>query len=244
MCCAGITEDTGDLLRLYPIRFRRLKEEERFTRFDLVEMTITKTSSDSRPESYRVDEDSIHLIKDAPKLTDEQKVMLWKPHIAPSIKDLLDDNRQTGRSLGIIRPDPGSLKFIIGQPTESDSADQAVAELVYKQQMSFLEEPLKPLERPKYSFSYQFTCAGHPHRHQIHDWEVQTTFINYRKRYGSEAEDLKMMTQEYQERIPQRNLHFIMGTMKMHPKTFILIGLLRTGVAPEDAGRQEDLFGR
>ena len=73
---------------------------------------------------------------------------------------------------------------------------------------------------------------------------MQTTFINYRKRYGSEEEGLKMMTQEYQEHIPLRNLHFIMGTMKMHPKTFIVIGLLRTGIAPEEAGRQSDLFTR
>lgn len=73
---------------------------------------------------------------------------------------------------------------------------------------------------------------------------MQTTFIHYRTRYGSEDEGLKIMTQEYQEHIPQRNLHFIMGTMKMHPKTFIVIGLLRTGVDPEDAGRQKDLFGR
>lgn len=72
---------------------------------------------------------------------------------------------------------------------------------------------------------------------------MQTTFINYRKKYGSEEEGLKMMTQEYQERIPQRNLHFVMGTMKLHPKTFIVIGLLRTGIAPADAGRQTDLFG-
>ena len=242
MCCAGITEDTGELLRLYPIRFRRLGKEKRFTRFDLVEMTVTKASSDPRPESYRVDEGSIHLIQDAPKLSDEQKVMLWKPHIAPSIKSLLDDNRKTGRSLGIIRPDPGSLKFSFVQSSETDTEDQAVTELVYKQQMSFLEDPLKPLEPPKYSFFYRFTCAGHSHRHQIHDWEVQTTFINYRKRYDSEDEALKMMMQEYQERIPKRNLHFIMGTMMMHPKNFIVIGLLRSGLDPDQVSKQQELF--
>ena len=35
VCCAGITEDGGELLRLFPIRFRRLPQEQQFDRFDL-----------------------------------------------------------------------------------------------------------------------------------------------------------------------------------------------------------------
>lgn len=37
--------------------------------------------------------------------------------------------------------------------------------------------------------------------------------------------------------------HFIMGTMKAHPQTFIIIGILRTGIAPSDLERQGGLFG-
>jgi hypothetical protein len=50
------------------------------------------------------------------------------------------------------------------------------------------------------------------------------------------------MTQAYQDDIPTRNLHFIMGTMAAHPRTFIVIGLLRSGVDPEELGRQGELF--
>ena len=88
VCCAGVTEDTQELLRLYPIRYRRLPKENRFDRFDRVEMTLTK-ASDPRPESYRVNEDPIHLIEKGSKLSDEAKVRLWTPFIAPSIKDLM-----------------------------------------------------------------------------------------------------------------------------------------------------------
>ena len=58
VCCAGVTEDGRELLRLFPIRFRRLPREHQFDRFDLVQMTATK-ASDPRPESFRVDEGSI-----------------------------------------------------------------------------------------------------------------------------------------------------------------------------------------
>jgi len=84
VCCAGITEDVQELLRLFPIRYRRLDKDEQFDRFDLVEMTITK-ASDPRPESYHVDEYSIHRIESGKKLSKEAKVRLWTPFIAPSL---------------------------------------------------------------------------------------------------------------------------------------------------------------
>jgi len=236
VCCAGITEDGQALLRLFPIRYRRLDKDEQFDRFDLVEMTITK-ASDPRPESYRVDEDSIHRIEPGKKLSGEAKVRLWTPFIAPSIKDLMADNEDTGRSLGIIKPDPGSLKFVIKEAAQSEQDDQAVAKMVFEQ-ASLLEDPLKPIKKPKYSFSYHYTCAGHPHKHQIHDWEVQAAFNHYKRRYKTEDKALEMMQQEYGQNIPKHNLHFIMGTMASHQRTFIVIGLLRSGLDPQEVSKQ------
>jgi hypothetical protein len=110
VCCAGIT-DAGRLIRLFPITYRRLAPEHQFDRFDLIEATLTKATSDPRPESFRVDHDSIRVIERGGKLSDESKVKLWQPHIAPSLEALQHENRSTGRSLGIIEPDAGSLEF-------------------------------------------------------------------------------------------------------------------------------------
>jgi hypothetical protein len=96
VCCAGITDDGKQLLRLFPIRFRRLPKEHQFDRFDLVEMIVTK-ASDPRPESFRVDEASIRLVE-RDNLTNENKVRLWQPFIAPSLTQLHEDNRSTNRS--------------------------------------------------------------------------------------------------------------------------------------------------
>lgn len=202
-------------------------------------MTTTKASNDHRPESYRVDEGSIRLLETGNKISNESKVRLWRPFISPSLKALMEDNKTTKRSLGIVKPDPDSLKFKIESATKSDEADQTVADLVFDQ-TSLLEDPLKPLKKPEHSFYYHYACDGHPHRHQIHDWEVQAAYINYKRRYKNDA--LKYLTQEYQENIPQRNLHFVMNTMKAHPQTFIMIGLLRTGVNPAMLDKQGKLF--
>jgi len=44
------------------------------------------------------------------------------------------------------------------------------------------------------------------------------------------------------ETIPARNLHLIMGAMLAHPRTFIIIGLLRSGLDPAELARQASLF--
>ncbi|HEX2242141.1 MAG TPA: hypothetical protein VHK27_02555 [Gammaproteobacteria bacterium] len=240
VCCAGITEDGQQMLRLFPIRFRRLPKEQQFDRFDLVEVLATK-AGDPRPESYRVDEASIQLIEKAKTLSEEAKVRLWQPFIASSLKALHEENRQKNRSLGIVRPDSGSIKFFCKPAKDADTEDRDVADAVQQvQQSSFLEDPLKPLEKPEYAFGYTFTSAGNPHKHIIHDWEVQAAYRHYKHRYGAQA--LERLKHEYAENIPARNLHFLMGTIAAHPRNFIIIGLLRSSLDPQELARQGQLL--
>ncbi len=109
------------------------------------------------------------------------------------------------------------------------------------QQGSFLEDPLAPLEKPEFAFEYQVTSAGHPHGPMmIHDWEVQEAYRQYKRRYGEDT--LDHLTRMYGETIPGRNPHLIMGTILAHPRTFIIIGLLRSGLDPAELARQGSLF--
>ncbi len=237
VCCAGITADGKQLLRLYPIRYRRLDKAHQFNRFDRVKMKIYK-SDDSRPESYKVVEDSCHVEARDP-LTPEAKVTLWTPFISPSLDTLQREQKTNGRSLGIIRPDPGSVQFKIRKANDTSQDDQEVAQIQY-QQMSLLEDPIKPLPAPEYAFFYRYTSNGSRHEGQIHDWEVQAAYVNYRKRYGRDA--LNKLCQEYENNIPNRNLHFIMGTVKARPWQFLILGLLRSGLDPAELAKQGHLF--
>ena len=73
-----------------------------------------------------------------------------------------------------------------------------------------------------------------------HDWEVQEAHRQYKSKYKADAMDyLKRMCGET---IPAGNLHFIMGTMAAHPRTFIVIALLRSGLDPAELGKQGQLF--
>ena len=233
MCCAGIRPSTNEFLRLFPIRYRRLPEEQRFGRFDLVEMQLAK-ANDGRPESYRVEEDSIQILESAKhkRLSDESKVELWKRFVYPSLADLEAANKENGTSLGIIRPE-NILQFHHETIAEAEAEDRAMTEMVY-QQGSLLEEPLKPLESPEYNFFYRFDSGEQKNiRRTIQDWEVQAAYRNFKRQYGP-GKALGKLYEQYAERLPQQNLHFMLGTMAKRKWQFILIGLLRSPIDPNE----------
>ncbi len=155
---------------------------------------------------------------------------------------LQEEQRGSGRSLGVVRPDPDSIRFkadpIAGAPPE----DREGIQTIYKLQQSLLEEPLKKLPAPEYIFRYQFTSDGKQHTMQLHDWEVEATYHQYRRKYGSPEKALEMMVDFYERRAPDRNLHLIMGTMQKRPWQFIIIGVLRTTADLDQVDAQRGLL--
>ena len=69
---------------------------------------------------------------------------------------------------------------------------------------------------------------------------MQAAYRHYKQRYGAKA--LDHLAREYGEHIPTRNLHFLMGTMASHMRTFIIIRLLRSAFDPQELARQGELF--
>jgi hypothetical protein len=62
-CTAAVTDD-GQWLRLYPVPYRFLPSDQRFRKYQWVEVTTTKASKDSRPESHKIKTDSIKIISE------------------------------------------------------------------------------------------------------------------------------------------------------------------------------------
>src|SRR5262245_18706511 len=60
-CTAAIT-DKDEWLRLFPVPWRYLPEDQRFRKYEWVELTVTKATKDPRPESYKLKQDGIKII--------------------------------------------------------------------------------------------------------------------------------------------------------------------------------------
>lgn len=236
VCCAGLTHD-GQFVRLFPIRFRHLPKDRQFSRWDILEYEADRPRTDSRPESRHVNEDTIRIVQRSADMNETQRVSLWAPHVSNSMAQLKDANIQEERSLGIIRPDPGTLRF---RAKPLPPAEGASRHAEFKQ-VSMIEGEFLPEIFVDYEFSYHFTCAGAKHAMIIHDWEVQAAYFHWKRKYGADNA-LTHLRARYEKELPGQNLHFVMGTMAGHRRTFIIIGLLRSSVAPDDALRQSSLL--
>jgi hypothetical protein len=129
-----------------------------------------------------------------------------------------------------------SLKFFWRDAEQEDQDDTRGV------QASLFEAPLRPLKPQEFTFFYRYTSGGAEHTQSIQDWEVQATYLAYQREYGSREKALEMMAQEYGQNIPTRNLHFIMGNMAKRQWQFIVIGLLRSGLDPQELAKQGTLF--
>src|SRR5205814_570290 len=61
-CTGGITHD-GKWIRLFPVPYRFLDDDKRFQKYQWIDVRVIK-ASDYRPESYRLDQDSIRILPD------------------------------------------------------------------------------------------------------------------------------------------------------------------------------------
>ena len=64
-CTAGITAE-GEWIRLFPIPYRFLAQDQRFTKYQWIDVDVVKATNDVRPESYHVNPDSIRILEPSP----------------------------------------------------------------------------------------------------------------------------------------------------------------------------------
>jgi hypothetical protein len=235
VCCAALSEE-GRLLRLYPIRYRHLRDEQKFNRFDLVEVAIYKASHDPRPESYKIKEESLRIIASGRNFQRDSKSQLWLSMVQP-FNELQIQQKANKTSLGIIRPDSGSLSFYYKTVKEEPEEADLIKGL--QKQADLFDDALTSLEPLEYLFYFKFTTHGQARNMQLHDWEVQATYLNYKRRYGSVKSALEKMIEYYDHQLKQYNPHFVMGNMGQRPYQFMIIAVLR---ASDQAIQQGSLF--
>lgn len=96
MCCAGIGQD-GQWRRQYPVPFRNLKSEQKFTHWDWIDYTWVKPKNDLREESQKVDPDSI-IVRG--RMSESERRIL----LNPLIRENFSESNAKGESITLIRP--------------------------------------------------------------------------------------------------------------------------------------------
>jgi len=227
VCTAGIllSEEENPLqwIRIYPIRYRYLDFDKRYPRWAIVSAKIKRNDQDYRPESFKIDYNSLEIIRkiDTTNNWQERKSLV----LSLQFRSIADIQAQ-GKSLGIIKPKSIERFFSKKTSREWNQKQQTVLNQLD------LFEPNIDLEKIPYQFFYQFTDEDNvPHKYSISDWEIMELYRKCRDRsqlLGLEAEQyaLEKVRQKLEDDfLESKDLYFIVGNIKNHAKSFMIIGL-------------------
>ncbi len=219
-CVAGITRN-GSWIRLHPIPFRLLTDQTKFRKYDILRASVSK-SSDTRPESHKIDCESIEIVGRVETKQQWRPRDEWvRPLVRPSL-ETLQQQEQYRETLGVIRV--ADLSQLVIERQDPGWSPKETAKL---RQMRLFDRDIKPLERPPFKFFYKFRCDGpscQGHRMQIFDWEVIQSYRSWRGKYGPYDWE-RMFRQKYEGDMSSKDLHFFVGTLRSHPQNWTIIGL-------------------
>ena len=107
VCTAAVRED-GSWVRLYPIPFRLLEYHERYSKFEWVETTLVKSSSDPRPETFHPP-DAKDFVKLGELSTDDnwrerRRLILGKCAVYDRLAPLIEAAHANQLSLAVFKP--------------------------------------------------------------------------------------------------------------------------------------------
>jgi hypothetical protein len=243
-CTGGITAD-GKWIRLHPVPYRFLDEDKRFRKYQWIDASISK-SNDSRPESFTLDLNSIHIASEplsTARLWQARKEIVT-PLQSPSLCWLqAERDKNKFPTLGFFKPKEIS-RFII-EPDNPYWTHEELAKL--RQNPLFGAVPTQQLEKLPYKFKYRFvcdepTCRGH--ELSCLDWELGQSYRKWCRKYGEDWEGAIRLRYE-QEMIERYDTHFFVGTVRTHPDAWIIVGLFyppKPPFGPEPAAKQTTLF--
>lgn len=222
-CTAGISD--GQWIRLFPVPYRYLDYDKRFAKYQWIDVSVIKAAQDPRPESYKLNVDTIRIDADMPPKDGwRARKEILRPLMRPSMCAIRRErDANNAPTLGLFRP--AKIERLIIEPDTSEWTPQQLANL--DQSMLFYAGPAEKLEKLPHKFKYQFRCDDpecNGHTMSCTDWEMGESYREWRDKYGEEWETAFRLKYE-EEMIHKRDTHFYVGTVHRHPREWIIVGL-------------------
>lgn len=237
VCTAGFLED-GTWIRLYPIPFRKLQQDEQYKKYQWIELDIVKNDKDFRPESYRpaTIDTPIRLLDwvDTKKNWFLRKQLVLNT-VHTDMKALIASaqDKDVCTSLAVFKPTV--IKDFIIKRVDAEYEKKKLDQLqaLNDQQNLFEMDNLKfeLAEKLPYKFSYQLEDEnGKPSTMMIEDWEIGQLYRNtLAAAEGNQAVAVEKVKEKYFDDFAKtKDLHLFLGTTKSFHKRsknpFMIIG--------------------
>jgi hypothetical protein len=240
ICTGAVDLESGRLIRIYPVSLRYL--DTKFRHYDIIEAKLRRNEeNDNRPESYRVDQQSIRVV-DNIGTTDgwatRRRHVLTEHNLVSSVEDLWEQQRHTSRSLALVKPK--NVKRIQArrktqQEKEEWEARQKAA-LSVRDLFVDVEAAVKDLVFMPVEYRLHWTCHGSDcrgHDMSILDWGI---YVLSRKMYRDAPKNLTAAERDEHaqgkvvaslERIfgEDHDTYLYLGNTKAHQGNFMIGGL-------------------
>lgn len=216
VCCAGI-DLYGRWLRLYPVSFRTLEEAQRFGRWDRIRFDWRKPTDDPRPESVRVNQQSIEVVGEL-RPSEREKFL------TNCIVESLAHEREAGRSLALLKVQV--LEFRYEKKNEEEVKLETTKFDALRAQPDLFAKQVTPYKPCPYRFKYRYRTVDGEREGTCQDWEIEATFFHWAREYG-ETKALAEMLRVFGEEYPSRGMLLAMGTHSLYPDTWLINGVVR-----------------
>jgi hypothetical protein len=219
--CIAAIDQNGHWVRLYPVSFRQLEDAQKFGRWDRIRYRWRNptSSADKRPESRRVDQNSIEIVG---SLRERDRHSFLNRASVNSLRAEFE----AGRSLALLQCE--IIDFLAERRTKDDMAKQtSVYENLRNQQDLFAIHDLVPREACPYAFKYRYRDADGEHEGTCQDWETEATFLRRRSEMFSETAALEWMQQKFGVELPRDGMALAMGTHRWRAAQWLINGVLR-----------------
>ena len=231
VCTGGVLED-GTPIRLYPIPFRYLDEGDRFKKYQWMTALVGKDSCDPRPESYRIDCDSIEagrvIEPDNLEWQARREFVLQSPSWQfESVDALLEAQVRTKQSLGIVAPKEIISVGLHPRPDDEETSFEQKRERCHRKFEAdrqrlfedFFPAEYKQIDFVKNRIQVVWKCgSGKSHTMQFMDWEI----VEVQRKFGDEK--ALQMVKEHMD-LSKYAIRFFLGNLRAFPTSFTIVGL-------------------
>jgi hypothetical protein len=232
-CVAGLDED-GNLVRLFPVPFRLIAEEQQFKKWQWVKAKVEKAKKDHRPESFTIKTDTI----ESGAVVEPGKNWGERRRLLSSVKPFIDfDDIEAARkgsrtSLALLKPSR-ILGFDIEPVCYPEWTEDDLAKLLGGQTQGGLfdkeDKPsIRTLRKLPYDFYYRYECgegaAKKVFRHKLVDWEVGALYLTCDRLYGADWE--RYFRDKLERDIPSKDLMLLMGNQHRFQDQWLIISLI------------------
>lgn len=240
VCTAGFLGD-GSWVRIFPIPFRKLDYDRRYSKYDWVEIDLVKNNADFRPESHRPFSietafDVVGHIETTNHWKDRKDIVLKK--VYSNLTNLIAEAKDKAIRTSLATFKPTELLEFVVEPVEREWDPEKLAALKAKSQQMQLfqlsENPFDVVNKLPYKFSYRFKDdAGTVSKLMIEDWEIGALYWKMLEKYDGHDKETRAcddVKRKYWDDLGlTKDLYLFLGTVyenhaKNYPNPFVIVG--------------------